>query len=277
MIVRGAMLCWVLLGYGTAVDSEPEGSCQLTLRPAREAAVFDVTEEAQVKATIRNVAGRDLAVALEYEVYDAEGLRRLGGTVSAAVPTGEIRGVDLRLGTSAQLPTGEHLTVRVRLLCGGRCEAECRKGFGFLPRREAVGPPEQSPFGLLAEHHWPLLQRLGVRHVRPNWSWAERPMEWASRYRIAHLADVRFKRRWDAGQDVYALEFARGPRAVLALWGERPGGAAEIQHPPGDVLVTSPSGRQVRQSGATGITIVELTGGPRLYQLPGAVTELKSP
>jgi hypothetical protein len=43
-----------------------------------------------------------------------------------------------------------------------------------------------SPFGLLAEGDWPLLQRLGVRCVRPNWSWAERPMEWAQRYGIAY-------------------------------------------------------------------------------------------
>jgi len=485
------MLCWVLLGYGTAVGSEPEGSWQLTLRPAREAAVFDAAEEAQVKAMIRNVAGRDPEVALEYEVDDAEGLRRLGGTVSAAVPAGETRRVDIRLGTPVQLPAGEYLTVRVRLLAGGRCEAECRKGFGFLPRREPVEPPERSPFGLLAEHHWPLLQRLGVRHVRPNWIWAERPMEWASRYSIAYcplmneanafvrgelaerqyadfvresvrryksyvrcwqlgnefdvfhregpkayveaqrvgfnaakaedpqclviggsitelqvrregfrealdlglakycdvydfhfyadlrttqellsyihetcrdcdaekpiwvtettqvgmfdpddrnqaeyvfkryihllangvsvvfwhaldwpypysadrtqatalvdyegfarpslfayaaltrdLAGVRFKRRWDAGQDTYALEFEGGSRTVLVLWSERPGGTAQIRHPPGDMLITSPSGRRVRQSGATGITSAGLAGGPRLYQLPGPVAEFKCP
>ena len=489
MNVARAVLCWTLLGLVTAVGAEPEGSWLLTLRPAREAAVFDVAEEAQLKAIIRNVAGRDPALALEFEVYDADGQRRVGGTASAAVPAGETRRIDLRLGTSAQLPAGEYLTVRVCLLVGGRCVAECRKGFGFLPRREAVGPPEQSPFGLLAEHHWPLLQRLGVRHVRPNWSWAERPMEWANRYRIAYcplmneanafvrgelterqyaefvresvrrykgyvrcwqlgnefdvfhregpkayveaqrvgftaakaedpqcvviggsitelqvrregfrealdlglakfcdvydfhfyadlkttqdllnyihdtcrdctaqkpiwvtettqvgmfdpddrnqaefvfkryahllangvsavfwhaldwpypfsadrtqatalvdyegfarpslfayaaltrdLGDVRFKRRWNAGQDVYALEFAGGPRTVLVLWSERPDAAAQIRHPAGDVLITSPSGRQVRQSGAKGVTAVGLAGGPRLYQLPGAVVELK--
>ncbi|MHB8969487.1 MAG: glycoside hydrolase 5 family protein [Pirellulaceae bacterium] len=186
MMFRWSVLCWTLLGLGTTVGAESGVAWRMTLRPTREAAIFDVAEDARVTATIQNVAGPEAAVVLEFEVNDADGRRCGNGSVSATVPVGEIRNVELRLGSAPQLPSGEYLTFSVRLLAAGRCESECRKGFGFLPRRAAVEPPASSPFGLLAEHHWPLLQRLGVRHVRPNWSWTERPLEWATRYQIAY-------------------------------------------------------------------------------------------
>jgi hypothetical protein len=123
---------------------------------------------------------------VEFEVDDLDGRRLAAGKASALVPAGQTLPVDLCLGDPAQLPHGEYLSIRARLLADGRRQTECRKGFGFLPRREVAGPPEQSRFGLLSESNWPLLARLGVRYVRPNWNWAERPMEWASRYQIAN-------------------------------------------------------------------------------------------
>ena len=95
--------------------------------------------------------------------------------------------MDLQLANPKQLPHGEYLSVRVRLLVDGRQVAECRKGFGFLSKRDTVDAAEQSPFGLLVEQdQWPLCTRLGARAVRPNWNWDERPMEWAARYRILY-------------------------------------------------------------------------------------------
>ena len=67
----------------------------------------------------------------------------------AAVPAGQSRSVELQLGDPAQLPHGEYLSVHARLMADGRCQAECRKGFGLLPRRNVAGPPEGSPYGLL--------------------------------------------------------------------------------------------------------------------------------
>ncbi len=123
---------------------------------------------------------------MEFEIDDFDGRRLGAGQASALVPPGQTRPVELQLGDPAKLPHGEYLSLHARLVADGRCQAEWRKGFGLLPRREVTGPPEQSPFGLLSDGNcWPLLARLGVRHVRPNWNWAERPMEWASRYKIA--------------------------------------------------------------------------------------------
>jgi Glycosyl hydrolase catalytic core len=102
-----------------------------------------------------------------------------------------------------------------------------------------------------------------------------RPSLFAYAALTRELADVRFLRRWDAGKDVHALEFTRGPRAVLVLWSDRRGGTAEIRHPPGDVLITYPNGRRVCQSSATGVSAAGLAGGPALYQFPGAIVDVK--
>jgi hypothetical protein len=148
--------------------------------------VFDEAEDPTVTLIVRNLAGLDPAIAIRFEVSDYDGRLLQSGNLAAAVPRGEVRAIDLRLGDAAKLPHGEHLAARLTLVADGKPQAEFRKGFGFLPKRSAVGPPQESPFGLLAEYHWPLLERLGVRYVRPNWSWTERPMEWASRYKIAY-------------------------------------------------------------------------------------------
>ncbi len=166
--------------------AEPPAAWQLTLRAARPGAVFDVAETPRVTALVRNLSGRDQAAKVEFEVSDFDGHRLGAGQASAQVPQDQTRPVDLPLGDPAKLPHGEYLSLHARLMADGRCEAEWRKGFGLLPRPEVTGPPEQSPFGLLGENCWPLLARLGVRYVRPNWNWSERPMEWASRYKIAY-------------------------------------------------------------------------------------------
>jgi hypothetical protein len=149
--------------------------------------VFDVADPPYVTAVVRNVAGRDQAVTVEYEVSDFNGARLAGGKASDVVPQGQTRSISVRLGDPSQFPVGEYLSVRARLVADGRLQAECHKGFGLLPKAPSQsGAPGQTPFGLLAENQWPLLARLGVRYVRPNWSWAERPMEWASRYGITY-------------------------------------------------------------------------------------------
>lgn len=159
---------------------------EVTIRPGRPAAVFDSAEDPFLIITVRNVAGREPAVIVRFEVNDYDGTRIGAGSAAVTVPQGQSRAIDLHLGSAARLPHGEYLSAHLTVLADGKPQAELRKGFGLLPERSVAGPPEQSPFGLLAEHHWPLLQRLGVRYVRPNWSWAERPMDWASRYRIAY-------------------------------------------------------------------------------------------
>jgi hypothetical protein len=177
-----------LIALGSAVRAaEPPATWQLTLRAARPGAVFDVAEAPCVTALVHNRAGRDQTATVEFEIRDVDGRRLGAGQASALVPPGQSRPVELRLGDPAHLPHGEYLSLYVRLVADGRCQAEWRKGFGLLPRREVTGPPEQSCFGLLNDAGcWPLLARLGVRYVRPNWNWAERPMEWASRYKIAY-------------------------------------------------------------------------------------------
>lgn len=165
---------------------QPQQAWKLTLRPTRPGAVFDVATEAKVAATVHNATSDQPAAMLSFEVRDADGKVLNTGQVELSVPRGEERRVELSLGSDQRLPREEYLKMVVTISSGSVKRAEVQKGFGFLPKRAAVTPPESSPFGLLAESDWPLLQRLGVRHVRPNWSWAERPMEWAQRYGIAY-------------------------------------------------------------------------------------------
>ncbi len=175
----------VFAGSGVCPAASPS-PWEAALRPRRPAAVFDVAENPTVTLVVRNLSGQGSAVAIHFEVSDYDGRLLHSGSLAAAVPRGEIRAIDLRLGDAAKLPHGEYLAARVTLVADGKLQADFRKGFGFLPKQNAAGPPEKSPFGLLAEYHWPLLEQIGVRYVRPNWSWDERPMEWASRYRIAY-------------------------------------------------------------------------------------------
>jgi hypothetical protein len=175
-----------LMAFGNVLwAAAPPAAWQLTLRPARPGAVFDVAETPCMTAIVQNASGREQAAKVEFEIHDCDGCRLGGGQTPVAAPAAQTRAVELRLDDPARLPAGEYLSLHVRLVADGRCQAELRKGFGLLPRREATASPEQSPFGLLSDgNSWSLLARLGVRHVRPNWTWAERPMEWASRYKI---------------------------------------------------------------------------------------------
>jgi hypothetical protein len=235
---------------------------QLTLRAPKPAAVFDVAEGPHVTAVIRNVEAADEHATISVEVTDQGGRRLVATEVVAAVPKGETRETALLLGDPARLPHDEYLALRVTLTAGGRVEADWRKGFGFLPRRTATTPPDSSPFGLLADYHWPLLQRLGVRYVRPNWSWDERPMDWAKRHGVAYCPLVneanafvrgelteaayadfvyqsvsRYKRYvhyWQLGNefDVFHRE---GPRAFVEA--QRIGYAAAKRADPGCIVV----------------------------------------
>ena len=178
----------ILISLANALAAaEPPAAWQLTLRAGRPGAVFDVAETPRVTAFVRNLSGRDPAARLEFEIRDSDGRPLGAGQASAQVPTRELRAVELSLGDPVHLPQGEYLSLMVRLVADGRCQARWHKGFGLLPRREATTPPEQSPFGLLNDAgDWPLMGRLGVRHVRLNWNWNERPLEWAIRYKIAN-------------------------------------------------------------------------------------------
>ncbi len=158
----------------------------LSLRPARDGAVFDVAEEPHVTATVKNVGGTEQAASVSFEVTDFDGRPLSSGNADTTVPKGESRAVDLALGDAAKLPHEEALSLQVILTADGAQQADVHKAFGFLPARAITAPPESSPFGLLGEFAWPLLQKLGVRWVRPNWSWTERPMDWAQRHGMAY-------------------------------------------------------------------------------------------
>jgi len=223
-LVRLTLAVAFLTAAGFAQESPP--AWRLTLRPARPGSVFDVAEEPRVIAVVRNETSDEPAATVGLEVRDAGGKVRHTGQVDVSVPRGEERHVELLLGAADELPHEEYLRMVVTLSAGRVKRAEWQKGFGFLPPRPSTpapaggkgengkwkmedGNPESrarspvqfpisnfqfpasplppgSPFGLLAEGDWPLLQRLGVRYVRPNWSWTERPMEWAQRYGIAY-------------------------------------------------------------------------------------------
>ena len=184
----GLALAVALIALADALAAaEPPATWQLSLRAARPAAVFDVAETPRVTVLVRNVAGRDPAAKIDFEIHDCDGRQLGAGQEATLVPAGQTRPIDLSLGDPSHLPHGEYLSLRVRLVADGHCQAEWRKGFGLLPRREVTTPPEQSPFGLLNDAgDWPLVARLGVRYVRLNWNWNERPLEWASRYKIAN-------------------------------------------------------------------------------------------
>jgi hypothetical protein len=213
----------VFLG-GAACGGEAPVPWEVTLRAGRPAAVFDVAEDPTLEAVLRNVAGKDPTVEVRFEVADYDGTPLHAGTVREKVPRGQTRVIGLRLGDPAKLPHGEHLAVRVAVVADGKPQADLLKGFGFLPKRIPAGPPEDSPFGLLGEYHWPLLQRLGVRYVRPNWSWAERPMEWASRYQIAYCPLVNEANafvRGESSQQEYAdfvRESVRRYKGYVKYW-----------------------------------------------------------
>lgn len=198
---------------GFTQDTPP--AWKLTLRPARPGSVFDVAEEPRVIAVVRHETSDEPGATVSLEVQDADGQVLHTGQVDVSVPRGEERRVELPLGAAAKLPHEEYLRMVVTLSAGGVGNplgaAEQRKGFGFLPPRPVPRPPSPvppgSPFGLLAEGDWPLLQRLGVRSVRPNWSWAERPMEWAQRYGIAYCPLINEANLFATGQ-MEAEEYA---------------------------------------------------------------------
>jgi hypothetical protein len=145
-----------------------------------------VAEEPHIVATVRNIGGTAQTATVTFDVTDFDGKALNSGAADTTVPKGESRAVDLTLGDAAKLPHEEALSLHVVLTADGAQQAEVHKTFGFLPARPVTTPPESSPFGLLGEYAWPLLQRLGVRWVRPNWSWTERPMEWAQRHGMAY-------------------------------------------------------------------------------------------
>lgn len=183
----GISLTWVaLLVLLPCGAQETQPAWKLTLRPTSPGSVFDPQFDPRVIAAVRNEGSDDPRAEVSFQVLDAEGRSLNSGRLETSVPRGEQRDVAVTLGEAAVLPHKEYLQMLVALSVGGVQQAEVRKGFGFLPPRVPTGPPETSPFGLLAEGDWPLLQRLGVRYVRPNWSWVERPMEWARRYGIAY-------------------------------------------------------------------------------------------
>ena len=65
MIRFSPLLCVVLLTVGQlAPAADRAAAWQLTLRPGRPGAVFDVTETPRVTALVRNVAGRDQAASV---------------------------------------------------------------------------------------------------------------------------------------------------------------------------------------------------------------------
>jgi len=165
---------------------QPAAAWELSLKPIKDASVFDVGEEPRVAAVVRNIGSENPQAVLHFETTDYDGRVLSAGKAEVSAKAGQQATVLLSLGDPAKLPHEEYLSVRVVLEADGKNQAEVRKGFGLLPKRTPEGPPENSPFGLLAEGSWPLLQRLGVRWVRPNWSWAERPMDWARRYGIAY-------------------------------------------------------------------------------------------
>ena len=185
-----ALLLTALICFGVSCFADGPAPWQLTLRAPKAACVFDVAEAPHVLAVVRNVAGADAAAKLMFEVNDYDGKVLSVGEASLQVPKGETRQTDLTLGDPAKLPHEEYLTVKVTLTADGKSQSEWRKGFGFLPQRAVTTPPEASSFGLLMEGAWPLAQRLGVRYVRPNWGWDERPMDWAKRYGIAYCPMV---------------------------------------------------------------------------------------
>jgi hypothetical protein len=187
MIISALRWAVVLLGCLSVVTlahaGDTPGAWRLDLRPSAPAAVFDVDKDAVLSATVRHVTGTGRDGTLVYTVTDGDVV--LGsGEASVSVAPGEATQIRLNLGCAAALPHEQSLTVTVKLIADRQEQAIVRKSFGFLPRKVTAARPAVSPFGLLAEGDWPLLQRLGVSSVRPNWSWNERPMEWAYRYGI---------------------------------------------------------------------------------------------
>ena len=176
----------LLLAIAMASVGAARADWELRVAPARYGAVFDPGEPARFTATVRNTdaAAGDAELRWRLESWAGQVLHQ-ATPVALSVPAGEARAADLVGPDPTGLPQGGCLRLVVSLWVGGEQRQEWRKGCGFLPARTPVGPPEESPFGLLGESGWPLLQRLGVRYVRPNWSWAERPLDWAQRYGIA--------------------------------------------------------------------------------------------
>ncbi len=178
----------ITLTLSSAVNCAADGPAawQLALRPNSPAAVFDVDKDAHLTATVRNVTGVGSDAKLTYAITDYDGVMLSSGAMTLSVPPGQTYQTDLLVGQATLLPHEEALGVTVKLIADGNEQAVWRKTLGFLPSRTIETRPETSPFGLLAEGDWPLIQRLGVRYVRPNWSWNERPMDWARRYGVAY-------------------------------------------------------------------------------------------
>ncbi len=184
------LLTWVtfasLFGalHARPAAAEDPSAWQLTLSPYAAAAVFDVKEDIQLTATVCHVAGTGPDATLAIEVSNDDGLLLLEREVPVSVPPGEVRRVELVLAQAGRLPAEQALSLAVALRADGKEQLALRKHFGILPQRAVTAAAESSAFGLLAEGNWSLVQRLGIRHVRPNWNWNERPMDWAQRYAV---------------------------------------------------------------------------------------------
>lgn len=179
----------VMVALGTASHSAAEG-WSLRLHAPRPGCVFGIEEAPSVAALVTNGTADEADGALRAELRDAAGDLLATAEARVTVPAGQTREVALRLAEAGGLPEGCYLTVTVTLMVGGRTEAAATKGCGVLQERSVSTPPEASPFGLLAESEWPLLQRLGVRWVRPNWTWDRRFPDWAQRYGVADCAMI---------------------------------------------------------------------------------------
>ena len=81
-----------------------------------------------------------------------------------------------------------------------------------------------------------------------------------------------FVRQWEAGEDVYAYEFARGDRSLLIVWSEGSDCILQVAHPVGDAYLVRPSGkRTVLRATPQGPQQVVASKSPVIYELPGKV------
>ncbi len=74
--------------------------------------------------------------------------------------------------------------------------------------------------------------------------------------------------------DVYDfhLEFARGPRTLLAAWSESGSRSPPLRHAPGASFIAHPSGKRTAISSPDGVLRIRVEKTPAIYDLPGPLS-----
>lgn len=144
---------------------------------AAVSSVFEPGEPIVISPTIRNPTTQAASVDFQYELSDSHGQVLSSGAAPAQISAGGATTLNIPFDETS-LPQQEYLRLRTKLISNGTEFDNDTMGLGILPRRDPLGPAEDSQFGLLVGWHpgysvqpedrFKLAQLAGARWDRPG-------------------------------------------------------------------------------------------------------------